>query len=69
MWEHGYQRFDVDAAAEAGWCDHVKDMYQGLLLRKAKSWFTGYNSNIKGMSMAPCGTTYTTVADPDMQEC
>ena len=48
MWEHGYQRFDVDAAAEAGWCDHVKDMYQGLLLRNAKSWFTGYNSNVKG---------------------
>ena len=48
MWEHGYQRFDVDAGAEADWCDHVKDMYQGLLLRKAKSWFTGYNSNLKG---------------------
>ena len=21
---------------------------QGLLLRKAKSWFTGYNSNVEG---------------------
>lgn len=23
-------------------------MYQGMLLRKARSWFTGYNSNIEG---------------------
>ena len=48
MWAHGYQRFDVDEAAEAEWFGHVKDMYEGMLLRKAKSWFTGYNSNIKG---------------------
>ena len=48
MWAHGYQRFDVDEAAEAEWFQHVKDMYQGMLLRKAKSWFTGYNSNIEG---------------------
>ncbi|MFT5098995.1 MAG: cation diffusion facilitator CzcD-associated flavoprotein CzcO [Candidatus Azotimanducaceae bacterium] len=48
MWAHGHQRFDVDEAAEAEWVEHVKDMYQGLLLRNAKSWFTGYNSNIEG---------------------
>ena len=48
MWAHGYQRFDVDEAAEAEWFGHVKEMYEGMLLRKAKSWFTGYNSNIKG---------------------
>ena len=48
MWLHGYQRFDVDEAAEAEWSEHVKDMYQGMLLRNAKSWFTGYNSNIEG---------------------
>ncbi len=48
MWAHGYQRFDVDEAAEAEWFQHVKDMYQGMLLRNAKSWFTGYNSNIEG---------------------
>ena len=48
MWAHDYQRFDVDEAAEAEWSQHVKDMYQGMLLRNAKSWFTGYNSNIEG---------------------
>ena len=48
MWAHDYQRFDVDEAAEAEWFQHVKDMYQGMLLRNAKSWFTGYNSNIEG---------------------
>ena len=48
MWGHGYQRFDVDEAAEAEWFGHVKEMYEGMLLRKAKSWFTGYNSNIEG---------------------
>jgi cation diffusion facilitator CzcD-associated flavoprotein CzcO len=48
MWSKGYQRFDVDETAEAEWSQHVKDMYQGMLLRNAKSWFTGYNSNIEG---------------------
>ena len=48
MWEHGYRRFDVDEAAETEWVEHVKEMYQGLLLRKAKSWITGYNSNLDG---------------------
>ena len=48
MWSQGYQRFDVDETAEAEWFQHVKDMYQGMLLRNAKSWFTGYNSNIEG---------------------
>jgi cation diffusion facilitator CzcD-associated flavoprotein CzcO len=48
MWSHGYQRFDVDEAAEAQWCQHVKDLYQGMLLRKARSWFTGYNSKLEG---------------------
>ena len=48
MWEHGYRRFDVDEQAEAAWVEHVKQMYEGLLLRKAKSWITGYNSNLEG---------------------
>ena len=48
MWEHGYRRFDVDKAAEAAWCEHVQEMYEGLLIRKAKSWITGYNSNVDG---------------------
>ncbi len=48
MWAQGHQRFDVDDAFEAEWVEHVKDMYKGALLRKAKSFFTGYNSNIEG---------------------
>jgi len=48
MWQHGYRRFDVDEGAEAAWCEHVQEMYQGLLIRKAKSWITGYNSNVDG---------------------
>ena len=48
MWANGHSRFVADADAEQGWFEHVKEMYQGLLLRKAKSWITGYNSNIEG---------------------
>ena len=48
MWTHGYRRFDAEEAAEAEWFEHVKDMYEGLLLRTAKSWITGYNSNLDG---------------------
>ena len=48
MWAHGHQRFDVDEAAETQWIEHVKDMYKGMLLRNARSWFTGYNSNLEG---------------------
>ena len=48
MWRHGYRRFDANADAEAEWLEHVKEMYEGLLLRKAKSWITGYNSNLDG---------------------
>ena len=48
MWANGHQRFDVHGDAEAEWHQHVIDMYQGMLLRNARSWFTGYNSNIEG---------------------
>ena len=48
MWAQGHQRFDVDETSEAEWVEHVKAMYKGALLRKAKSFFTGYNSNIEG---------------------
>ena len=48
MWQHGYTRFDAREEAEAKWVQHVKDMYQGLLMGKAKSWITGYNANIEG---------------------
>ena len=48
MWKQGYSRFDASPDAEDAWFEHVKDMYKGLLLRKAKSWITGYNSNLEG---------------------
>lgn len=48
MWAHGHRRFNANADAEQVWFEHVKEMYQGLLLRKAQSWITGYNSNLAG---------------------
>jgi cation diffusion facilitator CzcD-associated flavoprotein CzcO len=48
MRDHGYERAEPTAAAEARWTEHVKQMYSMMLMRKAKSWFTGYNSNVPG---------------------
>ena len=44
----GHNRFEATAEAEAQWTEHVAQMYQVMLMRKAKSWFTGYNSNVQG---------------------
>ena len=46
--ERGYQRFEATAEAEERWTAHVQKMYGSMLMRKAKSWFTGYNSNVEG---------------------
>jgi len=46
--EHGITRVEADPAAEQAWTDHVREMYGFLLLRKAKSWMTGYNANVEG---------------------
>jgi len=46
--EHDHLRFEPTRAAAARWSKHVQDMYAMLLLRKAKGWFTGYNSNVPG---------------------
>jgi cation diffusion facilitator CzcD-associated flavoprotein CzcO len=48
MRAHGYTRVEPTPEAEAAWTQHVKDMYAMLLMRKARSWFTGYNSNVEG---------------------
>jgi cation diffusion facilitator CzcD-associated flavoprotein CzcO len=48
IWEHGYVRAEATAEAQAQWTAHVVEMYAMMLMRKAKSWFTGYNSNIPG---------------------
>ncbi|MCW5734032.1 MAG: NAD(P)/FAD-dependent oxidoreductase [Enhydrobacter sp.] len=44
----GYTRFEATEAAEKRWTEHVTGMYAMMLMRKAKSWFTGYNSNVPG---------------------
>ena len=48
VWENGHSRFEATAEAEREWYDHVAKMYEPFLLRKAKSWITGYNSNLDG---------------------
>ena len=46
--EHGYTRAEATAEAEEAWTAHVTEMYAMMLMRNAKSWFTGYNSNVEG---------------------
>ncbi|MDH4074436.1 MAG: NAD(P)/FAD-dependent oxidoreductase [Acidimicrobiia bacterium] len=48
VWEHDYTRLEPTAEAQEEWTEHVKKMYGMMLMRKAKSWFTGYNSNVEG---------------------
>ena len=48
MWKNGYTRLEATEEAEHGWSEHVKKMYSVMLMRKAKGWFTGYNSNVPG---------------------
>ncbi len=48
IWEHGYNRAEATIEAEEKWTAEVTKMYSIMLLRKAKSWFTGYNSNVAG---------------------
>jgi len=48
MWDRGYTRAEPTLAAQERWSAHVTKMYAIMLMRKAKSWFTGYNSNIPG---------------------
>src|SRR6266851_4637620 len=48
MAAHGYARCEATETAEKRWTDHVTNMYAMMLMRKANSWFTGYNSNVAG---------------------
>ena len=36
---------EASPAAEQQWSEHVAKMYATMLMRKAKGWFTVYNSN------------------------
>ena len=46
--DSGYTRFNVKEEAQQAWFEAVKASYNGLLLNKAQSWITGYNSNLEG---------------------
>jgi cation diffusion facilitator CzcD-associated flavoprotein CzcO len=48
MWDRGYTRADATRAAQERWTGYVAKMYAVMLLRNAKGWFTGYNSNVPG---------------------
>ena len=48
MWDRGYTRADATREAQERWTAHVIKMYEIMLMRKAKGWFTGYNSNVTG---------------------
>ncbi len=46
--DRGWPRFEATQEAQDAWAEEVRMFYAGLLLRKAKSWFTGYNENVDG---------------------
>lgn len=46
--DRGIRRVEPREDAVAAWQKEVRDLYQMTLFRTAKSWFTGYNSNIEG---------------------
>ena len=48
IWDRGYTRANATREAQERWTAHVAKMYEIMLMRKAKSWFTGYNSNVAG---------------------
>jgi hypothetical protein len=48
MLDRGYTSAEATREAEERWTAHVIKMYEIMLMRKAKSWFTGYNSNVPG---------------------
>src|SRR5262245_51214139 len=48
IWDRGYTRANATLAAQERWTAHVIKMYEIMLMRKAKGWFTGYNSNVPG---------------------
>ncbi len=47
-YEHGHTRLEVHAEAERDWVEEVKRIHEGLLLRRSRGWFTGYNANVAG---------------------
>ena len=48
MRDRGHTRADATREAQERWTAYVVKTYEIMLMRKAKSWFTGYNSNVAG---------------------
>ncbi|MGV9802172.1 flavin-containing monooxygenase [Mycobacterium sp. NPDC003449] len=46
--EKGANRIEVTREAARWWQEHMADMLRRYLVGHAKSWFTGYNSNLAG---------------------
>ncbi len=46
--DKGITRLDVRLEAEQEWHEQVVNAHEKLLLRRSKSWFTGYNENMAG---------------------
>ncbi len=46
--EGGHTSFEATADAQEDWSEHMRETYSMMLMRNAKSWFTGYNSNVDG---------------------
>lgn len=46
MRKRGHVRADATQGAEARWAEHAIQMYSIMPMREAKSWFTGYDSNV-----------------------
>lgn len=46
--DKGIPRVEPEQEAVDAWQKEIRDLYQMTLFRTAKSWFTGYNSNIEG---------------------
>ena len=41
-------RLEPEEEADTEWFEKVVQMHERLLFRTSKSWFTGYNSNVRG---------------------
>lgn len=43
-----FRRVEAQQEAEDQWAAEIKAGYEGNMIARAKSWFTGYNSNVDG---------------------
>ena len=48
VFENQCKRFEAALEAEQRWSAHVEKLYAAMLMRNAKGWVTGYNSNVPG---------------------